>query len=240
MNITFEQAIESYLKFIKIKRKPQSYRSINSRIKLYILPYFKGKLIDNLTTIDYLDWQNDIDIKNLKYSYKQSLHYAMVALLNFCMDFYNLRENVASKVGNFRNIYEHNSFDYWTLDEYNKFISKVDEKIYKELFEFLFFTGCRIGEVLALTFNDIVDNTVHINKTISKEFYNGKRVITLPKTKKSIREFLIDNLLKNEILDLREYYNTKYQDFNNNFFVFGGPKPLSNTTVERKKINIVK
>lgn len=100
---------------------------------------------------------------------------------------------------------------------------------------YFFYTGVRIGEALALTFADIDNGVVSINKTISKEYYNGKRAITTPKTKKSIRKIHIDSILKNEIELLRKHYSTIYSDFNNSYFVFGGTIPLSNSTVERKK-----
>lgn len=234
--IRFENAIEEYLEFIKLKKKPQSYRSIKSRLINYILPYFKGKNINELKAIDYLKWQQNINKFNFRYKYKRTIHYSFVSLLNFCITFYDLDVNIASKVGNFKNINEiEKEINIWTIDDFNKFIKIVDEKVYKILFDFLFFTGCRLGEALALNFNDINDNNIFINKTISKEFYNGKRVITLPKTKKSIRKIDIDDILVSEIKELKNYYNDHCNDYNNNFFIFGGRKALSPTTIERKK-----
>ena len=234
--ITFEKAISEYLDFIKLKKKPQSFRSINSRLNNYVLPYFNKENIYDLKAIDYLKWQTQIDKLGFKYRYKKTLHYAVVGLLNFCMTFYDLEINVASKVGNFKNIDEvTNNINFWTINEFKKFISVVDNKNYKALFNFLFFTGCRQGEALALTFNDINDNLIKINKTISKEHHNGKRAITLPKTKKSIRNILIDSNLENEIQGLRDHYITNNKDFNNNFYIFGGISPLAPTTIERWK-----
>lgn len=45
--------------------------------------------------------------------------------------------------------------------------------------------------------------------------------------------------LKNEKLFALSYskYSTIYPDFNNNYYIFGGNKPLSPTTIERKKNN---
>ena len=236
MNITFDEAINSYLKFVKLKNKPQSYRSIKSRLINYILPYFKENYVSNLTALQYLEWQKQIEDKQFKYRYKKSLHYCMVTFLNFCITFYDLEKNVASKVGNFKNNYElEDNVNFWTIQEYKKFISVVDDQIYKVLFDLLYFTGCRQGEALALTFNDLTDDVLYINKTISKEYYNGRRAITTPKTKKSIRKIHIDSELKVEIKQLSEYYNTKFNDFNNNFYIFGGVKPLSPTTIDRRK-----
>lgn len=236
MELTFDELSNEYLNFIQIKRKPQSMRSIKSRLNNYILPYFGKIKVNELDYITYLNWQKLINGKGLKYRYKKSLHYTMVAILNFSIKFYDLKDNVASKVGNFVNNDEvSEEFNIWTIEEYKKFSNCIEDIVDKTLFDFLFFTGCRLGEVLALNWNDLNINTISINKTISKEYYNGKRVITLPKTKKSIRNIDIDSKLLNELLDLKKYYKNKYNNFDDNFFIFGGVKAMSPTTIERHK-----
>ena len=234
--MNFEKIANEYLSFISIKGKPQSIRSINSRINCYILPYFKKYNIEDITKEIYLNWQIEIEKKDFSYSYKKSLHFTMVAIFNHANKFYDLNYNIPSRVGNFTNNYElEKNINIWSYNEYKKFINLVEESIYKELFDFMYFTGCRLGECLALTFNDINTNKIFINKTISKEYINGKRQITRPKTKKSIRTIHIDNFLKNEINNLRKYYNKLYGCFQEDYYIFGGIKPLSPTTIERKK-----
>lgn len=236
MDLSFEELCEKYLDYVKLKLKPQSYRSIKSRINSYILPYFKKYNICNITPIIYLEWQKFIELKNFSFKYKKSLHYTMVSLFNFSMNFYDIpKKNIASKVGNFANNEIPKEIEVWTAEEYKKFINVVDDLVYKNLYRFLYFTGVRLGESLALTFNDIEEDIIVINKTISKEFINGNRSITAPKTKKSIRKIQIDYNTKNKILELKNYYTLKFKDFNNNFYIFGGNKPLSPSTIERKK-----
>lgn len=237
MNITFEQAIEEYLKFVKLKRKRSSYRSIANRINTHILPYVKGKRINRFNTFDYLEWQTYIDNKNLSLSYKKTLHTCFVTFLNYCINFYNLKENVASKCGNFKiEELEEDIGQIWSLNEFNQFIQVVDNKIYKVLFDFLFFTGCRLGETLGITFENICENQIKIKNNATRFFdENGKRIITTTKTKKSTRIISVDNVLKKEILDLRKYYSTNYKEFNDKFFIFGGLQPIAPTTLTRKK-----
>lgn len=236
MNLKFSDVINEYLEFVLLKNKPQSYRSIKSRINNYILPYFKDNKIDELKPIDYLNWQKKIENLGFKYRYKKTLHYTMVSLLNYCKTFYGLNNNIASNVGNFKNNYElETEINFWTYDEFKQFIDKVDDIVYKTFYEFLYFTGCRQGEALALTFNDINNNIVNINKTISKEYYNGKRIITTPKTKKSVRKIIIDDNLKCSIDKLKKHYLNKYNELNNNNFIFGYNSALAPTTIERKK-----
>lgn len=46
--------------------------------------------------------------------------------------------------------------NFWTKDEYDCFINGIDrESKYYVIFEILFWTGCREGEMLALTKEDV-------------------------------------------------------------------------------------
>lgn len=232
----FNTIANEYLAFVSLKGKPQSIRSIKSRINNYIIPYFNNYNIEDINKTIYLNWQIEINKKGFKYKYKKTLHYTMVAIYNYAYKFYDINYNIPSKVGNFNNSYEiEEEIKIWSYDEFNKFINYVEEPIYKTLFDFMYFTGCRLGECLALTFDDLDNNIININKTISKEFINGKRQITTPKTKKSIRKIHIDDLLKSELKNLHEYYNIKYNCLQENWYIFGGIKPLSPSTIERKK-----
>ena len=123
----------------------------------------------------------------------------------------------------------------WTIKEFKKFIRIVDNYMYKVLFITLFKTGIRKGELLSLTFNDINKYNLLINKTITKECFNGKRIIMKPKSKNSIRTISIDPILYFQINKLKKIYQKKYNYFNNDMYIFGGIKPISTTTLDRYK-----
>ena len=191
MCITFEESFEDYSNYLMIRLKPQAYRTGISRYRLYVLSYFKNYNIYDLNTRDILKYQSYLMNLPFTYKYKKGVYYALVSFLNFCKIYYDLEKNVASIVGMFKNKYEiEKELNIWTYNEFKRFIDVVHDQIYYTLFKFLFYTGCRLGEALALSFNDIDDNVLTINKTITKEFVNGKRIITPPKTKKSNRNDL--------------------------------------------------
>ena len=239
MNLTVEKACNLYLRYVSLKKKPQSIRSIKSRIFNYILPYFKGLKIYEISPKKYLEWQEWILKKGFSYKYKKALHYTNVSLFNFLIRFYDVEKNVPSLVGNFQNdlpVDQKNSC-VWDRKTFRKFIRKVNDKQYRLFFSFLYKTGVRQGEALALTWEDIdlEKRIVNIDKTISKEYINGKRIINSPKTKKSIRKIRIDRMLKWGLLSYKKYYIKKLNNFNPKMYVFGFSKPLSPTTIERKK-----
>lgn len=53
------------------------------------------------------------------------------------------------------------------------------------LFYMLFWTGCRIGEALALTWDDVDGDSIHITKTLS--YLHGSAYVRPPKTRESNR-----------------------------------------------------
>ena len=118
-----------------------------------------------------------------------------------------------------------------------KNLLKVQKKdiLYNTLFEFLYFTGVRKGELLALNWNDLNKRYIYINKTITKELFDGERLITDPKTKTSVRTIKLDLKTYIKLLKLKKYYIKNDKSFNNNYFMFGGSKPIATTTLDRKK-----
>lgn len=235
--VLFEEAIYSFLKFLKNRLKYSTYETNERKIKKYILDFFIGKNIFSFEMRDYINWKIYIESFNFSYNYKSSLHYCFTTFFDFCIIYYGIEKNVAKIIGNFRNDDIKKIGNIWTIEEFEKFIQVVDNPIYKCLFNFLYFTGCRKGECLALTFDDIdfENHTIYINKTITRFLKNGKKIITTPKTKSSIRTISLDDFMFYEIIKLREYYITNYNNFNNSFYIFGGINSIPFTTLKRKK-----
>lgn len=240
-DMSFYDLWVEYNEYILIKLKKQSYRKINSNFKNHITPFFKDYNLKDITPKVYLNWMNIIKEKGFKNSYNANLHTTVVGILNYAVKFGYTDKNIASMIGGFskkRN--ERKNIDFWTIEEYHQFINCVDDKLYNLLFNTLYFTGLRIGECLALTWFDFKYNYLDINKTISKEKdKNGNYIINSPKTPTSIRKIKLDNELIKLFNDL---YNevSCLDNFENSWYIFGGVKPLTQTTVSRKKDNYCK
>lgn len=125
-------------------------------------------------------------------------------------------------------------WNFLTYDEFKQFINVVDDKFYYLLFSFFYYTGLRLGEFNALTWNDIDfdKKTLRINKALSNKVGNGGYKILTPKTKNSIRIIDLDDNLINL---LKEHYEEEQKicNFNKNMFVFGNTKYISPTTIRR-------
>lgn len=91
--------------------------------------------------------------------------------------------------------------NFWTKDEYEQFIQGFteEEELYRIIFQMLFWLGCRVGELLALTSEDIdfESGTVNISKTYYRR--NQTDYITPPKTESSNRKITIPKFLQEEL-----------------------------------------
>ena len=96
----------------------------------------------------------------------------------------------------------------------------------------MYFYGTRPSEAMALRFCDIEGFSVHIRNSIQRR---GKRELDTPKNQSSVRTLNISILMKIRILRLKHRYEKEYGSFNSEFFVFGGKKPLSTSTIDRHK-----
>lgn len=236
--ITIDKAFENYIAYISNRLKPTTVLGRKRKIKKHVLPVFNNKNIYEINDTDFINWQNYIKDLGYSNSFNNQIFSMIKGFFDYLAKFYNI-ENFAIKFGKVHNFSfeEKKELNVWTLQEFKKFIKVVDNTIYHALFSFLFFTGVRKGEALALKFTDVKGKYVAINKTLTKEFFNGKRIELSTKTKQSTRKIRIDWKLRSELNFLRNYYTKIYGYFDESFYVFGGKQPISTTTLERKKNN---
>lgn len=230
--MSFEEAYNNYLKYVTKRHKKQGLVALTSNFNSKIIPYFKGKNIYDLTKTDLLGWQDYIYEFNFKNSYNDRLLINLRCFLKFCHNYYDLSDNLYLSLEPFVKKFEDNKVDFYSLQEFNKFIKFVDDEVYKQFFTFMFFCGTRPGETFGLRFCDLEDNIIHVRHTLTTK---GGRTLDSPKNKTSYRDIKIDNVLKKDLLKLKKYYYSKYKVSDNDLFIFGGIKPLSPTTCNRKK-----
>ena len=229
--MTFEEVYNDFLEYAKSRHKKQGFYNITQEFNNKIYSYFKKYDLYKLKEFDLLKWQNYILSFNYSNSYNSRLYYVFNLFLDFCVKFHGLESNLLRKIGSFPKKVEYKKFDFYNLEEFNLFISNVDNIIYKQYFNFLFFTGVRPSEAMALTFNDLSNGYVSINKNLCR---HGSRDFDTPKNNSSFRSIKLDDVLFNDLLLLKSHYINLYNE-ERNYFIFGGLKPLSPTTIDRYK-----
>ena len=73
-----------------------------------------------MTTQDVMKFQNKKLKEGHSGDYLKKMHVYLVSLLNHAMKFHELKQNVASLVGNFE-IESQKRLNYWTLEQFNQF-----------------------------------------------------------------------------------------------------------------------
>lgn len=227
--MSFEEAYKEYVIYAKKQHKKESFNCISSIFKSRIIPFFKNRNLYDLTKKDVLNWTFYISNFNFSNNYNRNCYYTLFNFFEYCVEYLNFPKNHLKDIGKFKKKHEEKKTDFYTLKEFNKFIKCVDNNIYKQFFNFMFFTGTRPGETFALQFKDIKNDYISINKTLTS--HNG-REFDFPKTYNSVRMIKLDKKLRNDILDLKK----QYIDCNDDYFIFGGPKPLAPTTINRYKL----
>lgn len=209
MDMKMSSFVKIYLEDKKGELKKRTMRNKIYMINSHIIPYFGEKAMNSITPSDIIAWQNEIKEKeNFSESYLRMIQNALTALFTHAKKIYSLENNPCSRVKKMGRS-DNRSLTFWMYEEYQKFISTFEPtSMHYLMFELLFWTGMREGELLALTMDDfdMDQQVVKITKTYFR--HNREDVITAPKTDNSVRT--ID--LPVFICDLvRDYYNRLYQ-----------------------------
>lgn len=90
------------------------------------------------------------------------------------------------------------SLNYWTIDEFNAVCAHLSPfPEHRVAITTLFYTGLRIGELLALKREDLDGDILHITKSLQR--IKKQDIITPPKTEKGIRDIYLPELLIKEL-----------------------------------------
>lgn len=214
MDMSFESFVDIYKNDIRSRIKETTWLTKVNIIDKKILPYFGKRKISEIQTKEVIAWQNDLlrqkDKTGKPYSecYLKTIHNQLSAIFNHAVRFYALRTNPAAKAGNMGNE-KRKEMLFWTKEEYLRFADvMMDKPVSYYAFEMLYWSGMRLGELLALTPSDFdfQNSTVTINKSYQR--LHCEDVITTPKTKKSNRTIKMSEFLAEE---MQEYIKMQYE-----------------------------
>ncbi len=208
MSMKLKEFVKVYFKDKENELKERSKKNKKYMMDAYIVSFFGEQPMNEISAADVIAWQNEIqETNNFSESYLRMIQNQLTALFTHAERIYGLKNNPCKRVKKMGNS-DSRSLTFWTLEEYEDFISTFkDGSQHRLMFEILFWTGIREGELLALTKSDIDTNQLLLS--ISKTYYriNGQDIITIPKTKNSIRTIDLPAFLVDEIKD---YYKKLY------------------------------
>lgn len=210
-NMAFQCLAELYLADCKNRCKPTSFSEKEFLIRNKILPRFGNMTVSEIKPAAIRLWQNELlSIRRQNgcpYSpaYLNAIHVQLSAIFNYAVKYYGLAQNPAllcGSIGQKRT----SSISFWTLDEFNRFLSSVQDNLsVRTIFMLLFWTGIRSGELLALSAEsfDFSKRLLHINRNYCR--FQKEDVFLTPKTPKSVRSIALPDFLCESV---QEYIST--------------------------------
>ena len=209
MDMKLSSFVDVYFDDKAPRLKEWSIMTKRTLIETKILPYFGDKQMNDITAVDIIKWQNALLNQEYKPTYLRMIQNQLTALFNHAERFYDLKDNPCKKVDKMGRA-NAKELNFWTKDEFEVFIQcfTEEEEMYRIIFLMLFWLGCRVGELLALTESDIdlEGGTVSISKTYFRR--NKTDYITAPKTESSNRKITIPQFLQDEI---KQFLDRQYE-----------------------------
>ncbi len=243
--VMFIDVYNEWLEFKRSKVKETTFYAYKTRTRKHIIPFFEKYKLHYIKINDILKWRDSILKINITLQQRNRIITDLKDVLEYARDNYDFDNKVVSKVQTVKvsTIEKANDseWNYITYEEYQKLIEATDNILYKRMFEFLYYTGLRITEFIALTWNDIdLDKkTVRINKILTTKVDYAKYDILPPKTTNSIRTVdLPDNIVT--MLKEHKSEEEKIKCFNNSMYVFGNIEYIKQSTFRRYLNHYVK
>lgn len=203
----FSALVDLYLADIRTRFRPSTLEVREHMIQSKFIPFFGKLRLDQITPAHIRKWQNELISQGFKDTYLRSIHASLSSIFNFAVKYYNLKENPCVKAGNIGKM-NADEMLFWTRQEYTSFIEQIEEHTMQHLgFQILYWTGMRVGEMLALTLNDIDLENKTLSITKSYQRIQKQDVITEPKTQKSNRVILLPDFICKE---LKDYISRRY------------------------------
>lgn len=194
---TLKELIEYFLIDCKVKNKMSTYKTATCLASTMLKTMDGDMRIDKITPMYIRNWQNNLLKKGYAISYVHAINAKLSTIFNYAINYYGLKENPVQKAGTLASK-SNEEKKFWTFEQFQLFINAVDKEEHIScwvVFNLLFYTGARLGEIFALYPEDIdlKNKCIHITKTYIK--VKGIGYLTEPKTKHSIRDVKIPDFL---------------------------------------------
>lgn len=199
-----------------------------NRLRLYVKPYFKDVIANNVKAKDIKEWLKLITVvtpkplKSINYYYRnrpeekrktrrssQTLNEARAVLkqvFDWGVKYYGLKTNPVNEVARVKKYSPDERAKIWSVEQYQQFRNILTRKDMIAVFDIMFYAGLRIGEVMMLTPSDITPYQINIDKALVQLSYKNTKTDT-PKSENSTRYVQIPKFLYES---LKEYIDNSF------------------------------
>lgn len=205
LSMTFENFVKIYNEDMEHRLREHTYSQKQYVINKKLLPFFGRLPVSQITPANIRKWQNELmayrDDHGKPYAdtYLKTINNQLVAIMNYAVRYYGLPDNPCRKAGTIGKSHA-DEMQFWTTEEFKRFLEKVSDKPQSRAgFLTLYYTGLRIGELLAPEYGDVDFEGCRLVVSKSFQRIGDRDVITPPKTPKSNRTISIPAFLRDEL-----------------------------------------
>lgn len=196
--ITLDEFAKKSFVMNKENRRALTNKQYADTYKLHIQPTFGHMYIDDIKRSDFLQWQNNLLVKGLAGKTIKTIRAILMTILEDARKDEIIEKNYLALVDQpkIEPVIIKKPF---SIEEMYQIIDNAPKKI-RAYFALGFFTGMRTGEIIALKWSEInfEDKIINIRHSIRDGNY------TEPKTKSSIREIDILDVLMPYLIEHKE------------------------------------
>lgn len=217
--ITIDEVFEHNIKHKKLKNKTILRR--RNEYNKHIQPLFGHMKIKDISVQQVMDFKTKLENHFESMNSARTVYSNFKILINHSVKFFGLRIDPSIIVDPIQRVKPRINFI--KREEFEKRVVEINTHHYKELSRLLFYTGLRIGEALALTWNDIdLDkHQLFVNKTLDI----ATRTTTTPKTQGSVGYVPFPKFISDMLSEMKKESAEKIYGFNEELNVFGGLAP---------------
>lgn len=220
---TFETMLNAYLDYSEASKTARYLKTT------FVTRHFplRSEPIRKITKEKLVEWRNGLKTSGLAVrTCNRGMSYIR-SVFNYASEVYGTPNNgtVLKSFKLTKN--DRQEMEVWTPQEFNKFLECVPDGYYKAYFTFLFWTGARRSEGLAVCKDDFTGNNVRIWRSI-KHYKNGFMPL---KTDTSERTIALDR----KTMEMLQPFIDDGSPF-----IFGGQRSLPITNVQREFTKAIK
>ncbi|MDQ0360472.1 tyrosine-type recombinase/integrase [Breznakia pachnodae] len=222
-----------YMMYSAISKEESTCANDESIFNLHIAPYFSNHKILDITPKDIIDWHLSMK-KHLSYQTVVNNHRTFSKMFVWVDTLYDTKWNPLSKVGAPKKTDKKDDMLIWSEYDFFKFYSVIDNLEHKIIFLLLYFGGFRRGELLALKWNDFINNHLRVDESCAN--IRGKQVIKKPKTFNSYRLVEIDPQTLSLLNIWHDHAKESPTYHPENFIIGRKTRPMAFETLRQTKI----
>ena len=186
--MTFAALVEIYNDDMEGRLRETTRQSKEWILSTHVMPFFGNLRLNEITPAHVRKWQSGLISNEKEYAptYLKTINNQLTAVLNYAVKYYGLPSNPCHAAGSMgkKNA---DAMKFWTHEQFEAFIACVERWPARVGFLLLFWTGMRIGELLALTEADFDFGRGNVSITKNFQSVNGEPRIWDTKTPKGRR-----------------------------------------------------